>query len=261
MTTALIMAGGRGERMRAGGRTTPKPLVPIGGIPLLERNVLSLLHSGFQDLVVAVPSEAPQIAQFVRGRCQALAAGLGARLELFQETTPLGNIGAAAVIERGNDDVLVVYADNLTALDLNALVRHHRDSDSCLTAAVHVEPTRIPYGEVELTEGLVTAYREKPEREVVIASGLYVLRADAIAQLPQGRPRGASWLVNRLLEAGLRVAAFPHDAAWIDVNDEAGVERAERLVAVDPAVFDPPRTRPASQAGSAPVPHDGGEAS
>jgi NDP-mannose synthase len=238
LTTALIMAGGQGERMRAAGASTPKPLVPIRRVPLLERNLLTLLRWGFHDIVVAAPAHTPAIADFVRGRCKAVAAAQGAHLRLFEETTALGNIGAAAEVERCDGELLVVYADNLTSLDLTALVRHHRHADAALTSAVHLEPFRIPFGEVEVRDGLIVAYHEKPERRVLIASGLFVLGPTAIAHIPRGRSTGVSWLANRLLAAGERVAAFAHDAPWIDVNDVAAIGRAEQLVA-DAEAFQP----------------------
>jgi NDP-sugar pyrophosphorylase family protein len=231
VTVALIMAGGRGERMRATGPVTPKPLVPIRGVPLLERNLLALLQSGFQDIVVAVPAHTPEIAQFVRGRCQALTAAYGGGLRLFEETQPLGNIGVAAELQGGDTDLLVVYADNLTTLDLNALVHHHRRTGAALTSAVHLEPFRIPFGEVEVQDGMIVAYLEKPERQILVSSGLFVLSPAATAYIPRGHHTAVSWLANRLLAAGERIAAFPHDAVWIDVNDSAAVERAEQLVA------------------------------
>jgi NDP-sugar pyrophosphorylase family protein len=238
MTTALIMAGGRGERMRAAGSSTPKPLVPIRGVPLLERNLLALLHSGFQDIVVAVPAHTQTIADFVRGRCSALAASQGAHLGLFEETTALGNIGAAAEVEHRDGELLVVYTDNLTSLDLNALVRHHGRAGAALTSAVHFEPFPIPFGEVEVQDGLIVAYHEKPERRILVSSGLFVLSPTAIAHIPRGRSTGVSWLANRLLAAGEKVAAFPHDAPWVDVNDLAAIRRAEQLVA-DAEAFQP----------------------
>jgi NDP-sugar pyrophosphorylase family protein len=240
MTTALVMAGGRGERLRASGTSVPKPLVPIAGVPLLERNLLTLLSSGLRDIVVAVPSHTPEIAEFVGARCRPLADVFESRLRLFEERSPLGNIGAAAEVEPCDPELLIVYADNLTALDLNALVNHHRSTAADLTTAVHLEPFRIPYGEVRLQDGMVISYEEKPGREVLVSSGVFVLSPAASALLPRGRQSEVSWLVNRLLAEKMRVAAFLHTAPWIDVNDAAAVLRAEQLVAAHPEAFEPP---------------------
>ena len=230
------MAGGRGERMRAAGAALPKPLVTVDGASLLERNLAAVLGAGLRDIVVAVPSHTPSIAAYVRGRGTQIAETFAAKLTIFEEIEPLGNIGAAAAVATGGRELLVVYADNLTALDLNAFVEHHRREDAVLTVAVHREPFRIPFGEVRLANGLIDAYIEKPERRILVASGLFVLGPSAIARVPRARTE-VSWLVNELLAAKARVAAFLHDAAWIDVNDMAAAERAERLLVANRDAF------------------------
>jgi NDP-mannose synthase len=238
MTTALLMAGGRGERLRASGTTVPKPMVPVLGVPLLERNLLTLLAGGFRDIVVAVPAHTPEIGGFVESRCRNLAESYDARLAVLEEQTPLGNIGAARHVDAGEADLLVVYADNLTALDLNDLVAHHHSVAAALTSAVHLEPFRIPYGEVQVANGSIVAYREKPEWQVLVSSGVFVLSRAARSLLPPDERTEVSWLVNRLLSKGLAVAAYRHEAPWIDINDSAAIARAEQLVARFPERFE-----------------------
>lgn len=231
MTAALIMAGGRGERLRASGPPTPKPLIRVRGVPLLEHSLLRLLTNGFRDIVVAVPAHTPEIGQYVRTRGQMVADPFGCHLRVYEEISPLGNIGAAAELDVGDSDLLVVYADNLTALDLNELVQYHRRTGAALTSAVHLEPFRIPYGEVQVRDEMIVTYLEKPERRILVSSGVFVLSPATIGRLPRGQRIEVAWLANRLLADGARVAAFRHDAPWIDVNDVAAVARAERLLA------------------------------
>ena len=230
MTIGLIMAGGHGERMRATGPTTPKPLVPVGGVPMLERNLRTLLQAGLREIVVAVPSHTPEVGRFVRTRGEEITGAFGARLRVLEESQPLGNIGPAAEVELGDADLLVVYADNLTTLDLNALLLHHRRVGAALTCAVHVQSFRTPFGEVQVRDGEIVGYAEKPERRILIASGVVVLGASAASRVPRGRRTEIRWLVDRLLAEGARVAGFLHDAPWIDVNDAASLARAELLV-------------------------------
>jgi NDP-mannose synthase len=239
VTTALVMAGGRGERMRASGMATPKPLVTVGGKTLLEHNLLALLQSGMRDIVVATPGHSPEIAAFVLGPCRALVSDRGGELRLYEERQPLGNIGAAAEVVCRGSELLVVFADNLTTLDLAAVVRHHKKVGAELTLAVHLEPFRIPFGEVEVRDGMIVAYAEKPEHRVLVSSGVMVLGPAAIARIPRGQATGISGLANRLLAAGARIAALPHDAPWIDVNDLAAAEDAVRLLAGQAAATRP----------------------
>jgi NDP-sugar pyrophosphorylase family protein len=232
------MAGGRGERMRASGVELPKPLVPVAGVPLIDWNLRALLRRGFDDIIVAVPPEPASVAEYVERRLQPAAAAAGARLRLLRETSPLGNIGCAGALH-GQGDVLVVYADNVTALDLGELVEHHRAARAALTLAVHDEPFRLPYGRLALEGERVVAYDEKPEVAVAIASGVAVLGPDATAALPGDRPTGIADLANELLGRGLPVAAHRHDAAWVDVNDASALPRAAALVERHPDAFAP----------------------
>ena len=120
--------------------------------------------------------------------------------------------------------------DNLTALNLKSLVAHHRECGTAFTIATHLEPFRIPFGEVKVESGYITAYLEKPTRDIRISSGTYVIGPEACDLIKKGRPTSVPELVNKLLEKGKSVAAFEHDSAWIDVNDAAAVEKAERLI-------------------------------
>lgn len=233
---ALIVAGGSGERMRRSGALPPKPLVPIRGVTLLERNVVALLRIGMTDLHVAVAADS-QVAEFARSRCATIAEALGATLTLIEERQPLGSIGAAAYL-RDRTDVVVVNADNLSSLDLNAMVAAHRKSGAAMTIAVHDQAFPIPFGEIALEGDQVIAYREKPSFTVRVCSAYSVLGSKALGQLNPGEPMGLPAFANRLLERGAPVRAYHHDAAWIDVNDLAAVERADALVSCHAEAFE-----------------------
>src|SRR5438128_1927629 len=142
---ALIMAGGRSERMRATAGPLHKALVPVLGVPLLERNIRVLLSEGFQDIVVAISNAEPSIAQYVNGAGRTLAQSCRARLEILWEETPLGTIGAARTAIGNANVLLIVNVDNLTALPLRAFVKFHCDRGAALTIAAHQEPFQLPF--------------------------------------------------------------------------------------------------------------------
>jgi NDP-sugar pyrophosphorylase family protein len=221
---ALIMAGGRGERMRLSGIDVPKPLVPVAGTSLLERNVRYLRRHGIDDIVVSVSESSAEVRAFVDTL----------PVRPLVETTPLGNIGCAVEL-RGSAPVLVLYADNLTDLDLHDILERHERTDAALTLAAHDEPFRLPYGRLTLDGDRVTAYDEKPDVAVTVSSAVVVLGAAALAALDG--PMGLVDLTNALLRNGSRVTAYRHEALWVDVNDVAGVARAESLVRANPDRF------------------------
>lgn len=228
------MAGGRGERMRASGVDLPKPLVPVRGVPLVAHNLHALLRDGLRDVVVAVPASEPDVGAYARGPLAALARDAGATLEVLVEDVPLGNIGAAGRLHGRAEALLVVYADNLTSLDLGAVLRRHADSGAALTLATHEEPFRLPYGRLEVVDGRVVDYAEKPVLRVPVCSAVSVLGPAATAALPADRPTGLVDLTRALLARGEPVAAHVHDAAWVDVNDAAALARAEALLEGSP---------------------------
>jgi NDP-sugar pyrophosphorylase family protein len=241
MRTALIMAGGQGQRMARSGVAQPKPLVPIGGTPLIEHNLQQLVRAGFRRIAISVAADQGQIRGFIADRLVPLGGVLGVEIEELVETAPLGNIGAAGLLADRADSLLVVFADNLTTLDLAQIDRDHRAQLADLTLAVHAEPFRLPFGQVHLggEDGVqIVDYVEKPTHEFLVCSAIMVLGQAALRALDTRRPTGISDLCRNMLAMGARVRAWPHRAAWTDVNDAAAIDRAERMLAAHPDVFD-----------------------
>ena len=230
---ALIMAGGRSERMRAGGSGEHKGLRTVLGVPLIERNLRTLLWFGFKRVFVAVNAQEQPLAAWIDGRGRQLAASQSAALEVLIETQPLGTIGAAASLPREIDHALIVNVDNLTSLDLSRFARRHQESEAAATIATHQQPFPIPFGLLELAGERVVAYREKPRLPVTISSGTYVLSRRAIDRIPAGQRLDVPALIDGLLAADEAVLAYPHDEPWIDINDEASLALAERLLSGD----------------------------
>lgn len=239
MTKALVMAGGRSERMRVHGGPH-KALVPVLGLTLLERNLRMLFSSGFRDVAVSVRADERPLLEYLENHAVSLAASYAATISPILEHQPLGTIGAARLVSLGSDDsLLVVNVDNLTSLDLRELVGYHEQRAAALTIASHTERFHIPFGELRVIDGSVDAYLEKPVIDVPISSGTYVLSARATSTIAPSGPTSLPELFERLRARGELVVAFLHDAPWIDVNDSAAVIRAEELVRTHRDVFEP----------------------
>jgi dTDP-glucose pyrophosphorylase len=216
--------------MRASLGRHHKALVKVLGVSMLERNILTLLSHNVREIFLAVGAAEKSVLAFARGRGRKVARSCDAELKIYIETFPLGTIGAARAIKTAADDLLVVNVDNLTSLDLTALLDHHRASNAVLTVATHVEPFQVPFGQVLIKDGEIIDYREKPILPIPLCSGTYVLSRTARLSIPSGRPLGAPELVHILLRAKHKVSAFPHSSPWIDVNDSSSVEKAEELI-------------------------------
>jgi NDP-sugar pyrophosphorylase family protein len=240
MRTALIMAGGRGDRMRRSGRSEPKPLVRVAGLTLLEWNLRQLVASGVERIVIAVGADDGQVRSAISEDLGPIGAAAGVGVDELVESAPLGNIGAAGRLAGSVDALLVVYADNLTSIDRCAMWDDHVASGADLTLAAHREPFAMPFGELVVdpaTPNRLVAYREKPTYEILVASAVMVLGDRALRRLPSDRPTGISQLAQALIDDGAEVRTWNHEAAWIDVNDAGAVDRAERMVAEHPAEF------------------------
>jgi mannose-1-phosphate guanylyltransferase len=238
MCTALLMAGGRSERMRSMAGGDHKALVPVLGIPMIERNLRVLLDQGFKDIVVAVNVKEMAIIHYLSGPGKALTQAAGAFLRSYEEVTPLGTIGAAGAIQCHSEPLLVVNVDNLSTLDLRALVFRHKKAGAALTIATHVEAFTIPFGQLVVEHGYVCEYREKPDLPVQLSSGTYVLSTAARRCIPPGQRTDIPDLFELLRRRGEAVAAYPHSAIWIDVNDPIDVRQAEQLIRDSPESFE-----------------------
>src|SRR3954467_771223 len=212
---AIVMAGGRSERMRAGGSPEHKGLRTVRGAPLIEWNLRALSRFGFHRPFVAVSARERGLMAWLEGPGRVLCPDP----EVLVEQEPLGTIGAVSLLPTAIENAVVVNVDNLTTLDLRDLFRTHLNQGAAATIATHTQPFRIPFGLLELEGNRVTAYREKPHLPVTISSGTYVLHRRAIARVRRGRRTDVPWLIAALLQGGEQVAAHPHRDIWIDVND------------------------------------------
>jgi len=234
--TAMIMAGGSGTRMSDSGSELPKPLVRVSGVALIERNFNTLLQQGFKEIYISVSKKSGSVKAFIQDRLKEVADTNDVTLTVVTETHPLGNIGAAGLVRNTCNCLLVVFADNLTCLDLAKVWRFHNNQSADITLATHQEHFRMPYGAIELGDNNIhiTNYTEKPNIDIRVSSGISVLGTWALKQLLSNQPKGISELSQLAIRCGRRVNSYHHNAPWIDVNSLADISRAESLVTQRP---------------------------
>jgi NDP-sugar pyrophosphorylase family protein len=228
---AVIQAGGMGQRIRAVEPDTPKPLLPVGGVPMIERLVQQLADAGIRRMTVIIGPNGAAIRARVARQLTRLPADLD--VSFFEERTALGNSGALGEIDTGDDDVLLCFADLVTAIDFAALIRVHRERRHDVTLTSHYEHHQLTLGELVVDGDTVRGYQEKPRKAFLICSGIAIFDARAMAvarALP--RPYGISNLVLAALAAGCSVTHWQHGAYWIDVNTPELLEQARDDAAV-----------------------------
>jgi NDP-sugar pyrophosphorylase family protein len=220
----VLLAGGRGTRLRPFTMLLPKALVPVGEMPILEILVRQLRRGGFTDLVVSVGYLGELIeAYFHGGRSEEL----GVRLSFVRERAPLGTAGCLRLVPDLAGTFLVVNADLLTTLDFRRFVAHHRASGAVMTIAATERRERLDWGVIETTpEGRLTAYVEKPERAAWISMGIYACEPAVLPYLHGDETVDIPELAARLLADGLVVEVYRSSDYWLDLGNPQDYTRA-----------------------------------
>jgi NDP-mannose synthase len=229
---AVVLAGGLGTRLRPYTTVIPKPLVPIGGRPVLEHIIRSLVRSGVDHIDLCVNHLGELILIYLANA----DIPPEVRLAFHWEHEPLGTAGALATVPDLEGTFIAVNGDVLTTLDYAELCAYHKEQDAVLTIAMHSKRVNIDLGVIEAEDGLVRNYIEKPSLRYAVSMGAYVYDERALEFLPEGLCQFPD-LVLRLLEAGERVAAFHCDADWYDIGTVGEYERAAADVERNPEKY------------------------
>jgi NDP-sugar pyrophosphorylase family protein len=226
---AIILAGGKAERLGAAAAGRPKALVPVAGRPLAVYQVALLAAAGVDRVIVSCAAGTED--EFVSE-----LAGLGPEIVTAPEEEPLGRGGGLrlAASSRAEDgDVYALNGDELFDLDLRGMLERHRETGAAATIAV--APLRSPFGVVELGEDdVVTGFSEAPELPHWVSCGAYVLGNEALARLPE-RGDHENTTFPELAAEG-RARAFRHTGLWITVNTPKDLRRAEEALASEAAL-------------------------
>ncbi len=235
---ALLLAGGKAERLGEAGGTGPKPLRHVGGFPLAGYQVGRLVRAGVHRVIVACAREQERV--FETG-----LAGFGAEIVAVAEPEPLGRGGGlrfAAAHREETGPVLAMNGDELLDVDYSTLLAHHDTHRPAAT--VVVAQVRSPFGVVDVGgDGYVTGFREAPKLPQWVNAGVYVLDEEALDELPERGDHETSTF-PRLAERS-RLLAYRHEGVWLTVNTPKDLRRAEEWVAEHPDWRPAPEPQPA----------------
>ena len=224
---ALLLAGGKAERLGDAAQGLPKPLVPVAGFPLAEYTVARLVNAGVTRVIVACRAGAEDVFR------NALV-GLGAEIDVVGEERPLGRGGGlrlAASRRQESGSVLAMNGDELLDVDFSDLLADHERGGAAAT--IVVAQVRSPFGVVDLADdGTVTGFREAPKLEHWVNSGVYVLGEDALELLPEQGDHEVSTFPQ--LAAERRLRAYRHEGVWLTVNTPKDLRRAAEFMEEHP---------------------------
>lgn len=228
---AVILAGGKGVRLRPLTYTIPKPLLPVGEKPILEEIVERLKTFGVYDFVIAVGYRAELIETYFRDGSQ-----LGVHIDYVRESQPLGTAGPLALVRASFDlppdePLLAMNGDILTDLDMGAFIEFHRRGGYEVTVATREFQLQHPYGVLKLDGQRVTGIVEKPVVTDIVSAGIYAIQPSALDVIPPDSFFDIPDLVNKLLAQGRRVGAYQFAGEWLAIDRIEQLEDAARMLA------------------------------
>lgn len=221
---AVVLAGGKGSRLAPYTNILPKPLMPISDMPILEVILLRLRAAGIHEVVLTVGHLSELLRAFFGDGSQ-----FGLNITYSYEACPLGTAGPIALVDGLNETFIVTNGDVLTTLDLQELVKFHREQGAVATIAAHQRQSRIDLGVIQKDGGYrIKEYIEKPTYEFLVSMGIYVFEPAVLAYIARDEYLDFPNLVNKLLAAGERVVAYPFDGYWEDLGRPDDYQRASQ---------------------------------
>ncbi len=221
-TPVVILAGGKGTRLKPYTAALPKPLMPVGEYPILDILLRQLSTQGFRRITLAVGHLAGLIqAYFKQGQ------EWGVELEYSYETTPLGTAGPIARLPRNERALLVLNGDLLTTMDFSRIVRFHYENRAVATIGTKRRTETVHFGVVETAaNGQIIEYKEKPNLNYMVSMGIYVFSPGVREYIPRSQKFDFPDLVQRLLTNGQKVLAHETDAYWMDIGRPDDYQKA-----------------------------------
>jgi NDP-mannose synthase len=219
---AVVLAGGKGTRLAPYTKVIPKPLMPIGDMPILEVLLHQVKRAGVDEVILTVGHMAELLRAFFQE-----GERLGTTIRYSYEQVPLGTAGPLKLIDGLESTFFVMNGDVLTTLDFADLLRFHRETGAVVTIAMHTRRVNVDLGVIRLEgEHTVTDYIEKPVYDFSVSMGVYVFEPLVLDYIPAGQHFDFPDLILSLLAADKKVAGYPFDGYWQDLGRPDDYEQA-----------------------------------
>lgn len=217
---AMLMAGGRGERLRPLTDSTPKPLLKVGGRPIIDRNIDALRRAGVEDITVSVRYLAEQIEEHFAGT----------EVRCVRENEPLGTIGACSMLPAGGHaTTLLMNSDLLTNISLEDFYLYHEKQDNDITIATISHTVSIPFAVLSTEGDRVTGIEEKPTITHYANAGIYLIRSSMLENLRPERLDAPDFIAESI-KKGAKVGHFPISGFWLDIGTPADFRQAQEMM-------------------------------
>lgn len=222
---AVLMAGGKGERLRPLTEITPKPLLPVGGKPIIDYNVDSLIKYGVKNISVTVNYLKEQIESHFSKRRD------NVQIHMIREPKYLGTMGSIRFVpEFYHDTILVMNSDVFTNLNFEEFYIHFFDNNADMSVCTIPYSVQIPYGVCQIENDDIKSLSEKPTFDYYVNAGIYMIKRDILDYVPDDMMFHGTDLIDALLRDGKKVTRFPFNGVWIDIGNPQEYKRANELV-------------------------------
>ena len=222
---AVLMAGGKGERLRPLTEKTPKPLLPVGGKAIIDHNIDRLIANGVKHINVTVNYLGEQLEEhFLEPRGEV-------KVETVREPKFLGTIGSIRFVKDFfNDTILVMNSDLFTNINYEDFYLHFKEHDAEMSVAAVPYTVSIPYGIFDLQGREIQGLIEKPTYNYYANAGIYLIKRSALNEIPEDTFFNATDLIEKLIEEDRKVIRFPLNGTWIDIGNPQEYQKANELV-------------------------------
>lgn len=210
---AVILAGGKGTRLKPFTNVIPKPLVPLGEKPILEIILRQLKYYGVNEIVIAVNHLAHLIKAFFGN-----GKGLGLEIRYSLEDKPLGTAGPLKMIDGLEEQFLVMNGDLLTTINYADLYKFHKDNGSDITIGTYSKKLKVDLGVIESDGHNFLSYNEKPELNYEVSMGLYVMTRRIVRHIPENNKFDMPDLVIKAHESSDKVRCYKGEFEWLDIG-------------------------------------------
>jgi dTDP-glucose pyrophosphorylase len=219
---AVVMAGGRGERLRPLTDKTPKPLLNLGNKPIIDYNIELIQKNGISNIFISVNYCADQIIDhFENNKFKNI------NINYVKEDVPMGTIGSLKLIQSfKHDSILLMNADLFTSINLEEFYLHFQNSDSLLSIATIPYNVSVPYAVLEVENDLITSFLEKPNYTYHANAGIYIFKKELIELIPDNSFFNATDLMNKVIELKGKITYFPIIGYWIDIGKPEDYKKA-----------------------------------
>ena len=220
---AVIQAGGKGTRLQPYTFVMPKPLMPVGDLPVLEILLKWLRRWGVKKVFITTG----YLGHLIRALCD---NGINSEMDISfsQEPEPLGTVGGLRLLEdQLKETFLTLNGDLITDLDLNSFISFHKEFGGLLTVGITEKEIEVDFGVLDSEGGAVTNFREKPVMRFKVSMGIYCMEPDILSLIPHGMPFGFDDLVHEMLRQRLPIYVYEHKGLWMDIGREEDFKHAQ----------------------------------